>query len=229
MGLDLLVKLFDSKGFIPIEFLFKKIRLRVAMNNAEEKEPIETEETEQTTESLIPESSDALEASEEAVVEEKPLTIEEQLEAANARADENYQNYLRSVAALDTYKRRVIREKDDLRQYALAGLLESVLPVYDNMSLGLISAEQNADPKVVVQGIQMVLAQFKSVLVENGIEEIEPAKGAAFDHNHHEAVQSQAADDVEEGAILQLIRKGFLLNGRLVRPATVIVAGGEAE
>jgi molecular chaperone GrpE len=184
-----------------------------------------TDESEATGEEAAGEEA----AGEEAVAEKKPLTTEEQLEEAKARADENYQNYLRSVAALDTYKRRVIREKDDLRQYALSGLLESVLPVYDNMALGLMSAEQDSDPKVVVQGIQMVLAQFKSVLEENGIEEIVPAKGAAFDHNHHEAVQSQPSSEVEEGAILQLIRKGFMLNGRLVRPATVIVAGEEGE
>ncbi len=211
------------------------------MNNAEEKEPIEMDETEQTTESPMPESSEApevsetLEASEdseaidEEAVEEKPLTIEEQLEEAKARADENYQNYLRSVAELDTYKRRVIREKNELRQYALSGLLESILPVYDNLALGLMSAEQSADPKVVIQGIQMVLAQFKSILEENGIAEIDPSKGDAYDHNHHEAVKTQPSEDVEDGAVLQLIRKGFSLNGRLVRPATVIVAGAEAE
>ena len=208
------------------------------MSDAEEKDINEPGETDFASESV--EATDESEASgeeaageeaagEKAVAEKKPLTIEEQLEEAKARADENYQNYLRSVAALDTYKRRVIREKDDLRQYALSGLLESVLPVYDNMALGLMSAEQDSDPKVVVQGIQMVLAQFKSVLEENGIEEIVPAKGAAFDHNHHEAVQSQPSSEVEEGAILQLIRKGFMLNGRLVRPATVIVAGEEGE
>ena len=133
------------------------------MSDAEENEIIEPEETDFASESVeATEESEA--AGEEAVAEKKPLTIEEQLEEAKARADENYQNYLRSVAALDTYKRRVIREKDDLRQYALSGLLESVLPVYDNMALGLMSAEQDSDPKVVVQGIQMVLAQFKSVL-----------------------------------------------------------------
>ncbi len=206
------------------------------MSDAEGKETIESEEADFASESVKPESADAPDATEESdaaveeeVAKEEPLTIEEQLEEAKARADENYQNYLRSVAALDTYKRRVIREKDDLRQYALSGLLESVLPVYDNMGLGLMSAEQDADPKVVVQGIQMVLTQFKSVLGENGVEEITPGKGDAFDHNHHEAVQSKPSEEVEDGAILQLIRKGFTLNGRLVRPATVIVAGAEGE
>lgn len=161
--------------------------------------------------------------------EEKELSIEEQLEQAKRQADENYNNYLRAVADLDTYKRRVIREKDDLRQYAVSGLLESILPIYDNMSLGLSSAQQTSDPKIVEEGIRMVLAQFKAVLGENGVEEIEPKQGDAFDHNLHEAVQTQPSEDVEAGAVLQLIRKGFSLNGRLIRPATVIVSGDASD
>lgn len=208
------------------------------MNDAEEKKKIEVEEEMESSEATAAEeaadsqadgASASAEAGETQSEEEAPLTIEEELEQTKARADENYQNYLRTVAEMDTYKRRVIREKDDLRQYALAGLLESILPVYDNLNLGLMSAEQTSDPKVVVQGIQMVLTQFKGILEENGIAEIEPSKGDAFDHNQHEAVQTQSSDEVEEGAIVQLVRRGFSLNGRLVRPATVIVAGGEGE
>ncbi len=211
------------------------------MNKAEEKQDIEEELEDAAEEAgdLSGESEEGVakeaEASEEAeategdAAPEKELTIEEQLEEAKRLADENFKNYLRAVADLDTYKRRVIREKDDLRQYAVAGLIESILPIYDNMGLGLLSAEQDSDPKVVVEGIRMVLTQFKAVLGENGIEEIEPATGDSFDHNRHEAVQTQPSDEVEAGAILQLVRKGFSLNGRLIRPATVIVSGEPSE
>ncbi|MEC7906001.1 MAG: nucleotide exchange factor GrpE [Verrucomicrobiota bacterium] len=175
------------------------------------------------------EKQDGTENNEGASEEEKELSIEEQLQKAKSQADDNYNNYLRAVADLDTYKRRVIREKDDLRQYAVSGLLESILPIYDNMALGLSSAEQVSDPKVVEEGIRMVLSQFKAVLGENGVEEIEPGKADAFDHNLHEAVQSQPSEEVDAGAVLQLIRKGFSLNGRLIRPATVIVSGGASD
>ena len=192
-------------------------------------------ELEANSEETVPESEEGEEKQEgakgadEAPEEEKELSIEEQLEKAKRQADENYNNYLRAVADLDTYKRRVIREKDDLRQYAVSGLLESILPIYDNMALGLSSAEQVSDPKVVEEGIRMVLSQFKAVLGENGVEEIEPGQGDAFDHNLHEAVQSQPSEEVEAGAVLQLIRKGFSLNGRLIRPATVIVSGDASD
>ena len=199
------------------------------MNKAEEKE-----NTEDPIEGVAEESVDSIEASGEGEAEEeqpgeKELSLEEQLAEAKVLADENYKNYLRAVADLDTYRRRVIREKDDLRQYAVSGLLESILPIYDNMGLGLMSAEQAVDPNVVSEGIRMVITQFQTVLGENGIEEISPGKGDAYDHNLHEAVQTQPSDEVEAGAVLQLVRRGFSLNGRLIRPATVIVSGEASE
>ncbi len=210
------------------------------MNKAEEKQS--TEEAEEVAEESLDDAStsegqgseDASEPSSEGETadepsEKKELTLEEQLAEARALAEENYKNYLRAVADLDTYRRRVIREKDDLRQYAVSGLLESILPIYDNMGLGLMSAEQDADPNVVAEGIRMVITQFQSVLSENGVEEIAPGKGDAYDHNLHEAVQTQPSDDVEDGAVVQLVRRGFSLNGRLIRPATVIVAGDASE
>ena len=199
------------------------------MNKAEEKE-----NTEEPIEEVAEKSVDSIESSSEGdAAEEQPvkkeLTLEEQLAEAKALADENDKTYLRAVADLDTYRRRVIREKDDLRQYAVSGLLESILPIYDNMGLGLMSAEQAADPNVVAEGIRMVITQFQTVLSENGIEEISPGKGDAYDHNLHEAVQTQPSDEVEPGAVLQLVRRGFSLNGRLIRPATVIVSGEASQ
>lgn len=207
----------------------------MAEKEEEVKVEVEEAELEADSEEAAPKSEqdeekqEETESNEEAPEEEKELSIEEQLQKAKSQADDNYNNYLRAVADLDTYKRRVIREKDDLRQYAVSGLLESILPIYDNMALGLSSAEQVSDPKVVEEGIRMVLSQFKAVLGENGVEEIEPGKGDAFDHNLHEAVQSQPSEEVEAGAVLQLIRKGFSLNGRLIRPATVIVSGDASD
>ena len=188
-------------------------------------EKTEDEAVEEEIEALKEEAAQ----SEDSKAEEdsEPLSIEEQLEKAKSDARENYSNYLRAVADLDTYRRRVNREKDELRHHAVSGLLESLLPVYDNLGFGLASAEQAPNLGVVVQGLEMVLSQFKSMLEENGIAEIAPAKGDDFDHNQHEAMQTQPSDEVEDGKVLQLIRKGFSLNGKLIRAASVIVAGGE--
>lgn len=209
----------------------------LAMDNAKDTPEVENEAAQ--PEEVSAETTEATEAAEaaefvaEEVVEEpaepKVLTLEEQLEAAKAEASDNYNNYLRSVADLDTYRRRVMREKDELKQYAVSGLLEDFLPVYDNLGLGLMSAEQTSDPKVVVQGIQMVMTQFKSLLADNGITEVAPAAGDDFDPNQAEAFQTQPSDEIEEGKVLSLMRKGFQLNGRLIRPASVVVSGGPAK
>jgi len=204
------------------------------MNETKEENIPDPEAQDEPVEKAVEESSVEAGADENTGVDsveepERELTIEEQLEKAKAESQENYSSYLRAVADLDNYRRRVNREKDDLRQYAVSGLLESFLPVYDNMLLGLQSTEQTADPKVVAQGIQMVLTQFKSVLEENGVEEIAPDVGAEFDHNLHEAFQTQPSDEVEEGKVLVCMRRGFSLKGRLVRPANVVVSGGLAK
>jgi len=204
------------------------------MNETKEENIPDPEAQDEPVEKAVEESSVEAGADENTGVDsveepERELTIEEQLEKAKAESQENYSSYLRAVADLDNYRRRVNREKDDLRQYAVSGLLESFLPVYDNMLLGLQSTEQTADPKVVAQGIQMVLTQFKSVLEENGVEEIAPDVGAEFDHNLHEAFQTQPSDEVEEGKVLVCMRRGFSLKGRLVRPANVVVSGGPAK
>ncbi|MEM9160453.1 MAG: nucleotide exchange factor GrpE [Verrucomicrobiota bacterium] len=200
------------------------------MKSSEEEVAVEQAAAESAAPNEAGEPEVAETADEAVPVEEvKELTLEEQLEKAKAEAQENYNEYLRARADLDTYRRRVIREKDELRQYAVSGLLESLLPVYDNMGLGMLSANQTDDAKLVAQGFEMVLSQFKGVMEENGVAEVEPKKGDEFDHNLHEAMQTQVSDEVEDGKILQLIRKGFTLNGRLVRPATVIVAGKKEE
>lgn len=201
------------------------------MENAKDTESVEENQEEAAAEEEAANVEEtAVEFEEkEAPEEPKELTIEEQLEAAKKEAADNYGNYLRSVADLDTYRRRVMREKDDLKQYAVSNILEEFMPIYDNLALGLMSAEQSADPKIVVQGIQMVLGQFKKLLEENGIVEIAPNAGDEFDPNQAEAFQTQPSNDVEEGKVLSTMRKGFSLNGRLVRAASVIVSGGPAK
>lgn len=200
------------------------------MDNAKEQDALN--ENENTTEIEENELSAAEQAAPEASAPEeqasKEPTLEQQLAQAKAEAADNYNSYLRAVADLDTYRRRMMREKDELKQYAVAGLLEDFLPIYDNLGLGLMSAEQSSDPKIVVQGIQMVMNQFKSLLEEKGITVLAPEAGAAFDPNLHEAFQTQASSTVAEGKVLSLMRKGFSLNGRLIRPASVVVSGGPA-
>jgi molecular chaperone GrpE len=152
----------------------------------------------------------------------------EQLAAAKKEAADNYDRYVRSVADLDNHRRRTVREKDELRQFAASRVLEDLLPVIDNLGLGLAAAKApNADLKTLVGGISMVAEQLKSSLASHGLKEINPV-GQPFDPNLHEAISQQPSADVAEGSVITVVRTGFTLNGRLLRPASVIVSSGAA-
>jgi molecular chaperone GrpE len=150
----------------------------------------------------------------------------EALAAAKAEAAENYNRYLRAVADLENFRRRTVREKDELRQFAASGVLEDLLPVVDNLTLAITAAKQpNADVKNLTGGVDMVLTQLKTALASHGLKEINPA-GQPFDANLHEAISAQPSADVPEGNVSTVVRPGFSLNGRLLRPASVVVSSG---
>jgi molecular chaperone GrpE len=148
------------------------------------------------------------------------------LTAAKQEATANYDRYLRAVADLENFRRRAVREKDELRQFATARVLEDLLPVMDNLGLGLTAAKQpGADLKSLSGGVEMVLTQFKSALANHGLKEISPL-GQPFDANLHESLSAQPSATVPEGSVLTVVRTGYSLNGRLLRPAAVIVSSG---
>ena len=151
------------------------------------------------------------------------------LAAAKTEASENYNRYLRAVADLENFRRRTVREKDELRQFAASGVLEDLLPVVDNLTLAISAAKQpNADLKNLTGGVEMVLSQLKTALASHGLKEINPA-GQAFDANLHEAISAQPSAEVPDGSVATVVRPGFSLNGRLLRPASVVVSSGAAK
>ena len=168
--------------------------------------------------------SDAVE-----VIEGVKATVEQQLEAARIEAEANRNLHLRAVADLENYRRRSVREREELRQFAMSSLMEDLLPILDNLALGIASARQEADPKAVADGVAMVLEQFKGILNRSGLVEINPASGDAFDPHQHESLAHQQSDTVVAEAILQVVRVGYSLNGRLLRAASVILSSGPVD
>jgi molecular chaperone GrpE len=151
-----------------------------------------------------------------------------ELAAAKKEAADNYDRFMRTAADLENLRKRTLREKDELRLFSAARVLEDILPVMDNLALGLAAAKQpNADLKTLTGGVDMVLTQLKSALGNHGLKEINPV-GAAFDPHQHEALSHAASADVKEEHVLTVVRIGYSLNGRLLRPASVIVSSGPA-
>ncbi len=149
----------------------------------------------------------------------------EELKGKAAKADENWDKYVRAVADLDNYKKRAARERSDAVKYANESLIEKLLPIVDNFeaALNAANAPQTGGVDSLKTGIQMIFTQMKSFLSEAGVEEID-ALNKEFDPNLHDAVSQQATDDVPEGQVVQQMRKGYRYRDRLIRPAMVVVA-----
>ena len=107
-------------------------------------------------------------------------------------------------------------------------LFRSVVPILDNLGLGLAAAKQQTDVKSIVDGVSMTLEQFKTTLGRHGLKEVNPT-GQKFDPNFHECISHQPSDEVGEEHVIQVVRLGYTLNSRLLRPASVIVSSGSAK
>ena len=132
---------------------------------------------------------------------------------------------VRTAADLDNYRKRSAREREDAIRYANQGLLEDLLPVIDNFEMGMLAASQDKSSMIYI-GMDMVRRQMNDFLGNQGVTEI-PAEGQMFNPNVHEAVSQEPGD--EEGRVLRVHRRGFMLRDRLLRPATVVVAKSAME
>ncbi|MFN5057751.1 MAG: nucleotide exchange factor GrpE [Verrucomicrobiota bacterium] len=135
---------------------------------------------------------------------------------------------LRSNADQQNQQRRHQREREELRKYATAGLLEDLLPALDSLALGLESASTQADGRAVAEGFRMAVGQLRGILAGQGLVEVNPT-GQPFDPARHEAVGSEASATVAEGTVLRVARAGWLLHDRVLRPAAVFVSAGPAQ
>ena len=186
----------------------------------------QNEEISEEIEEPTIEATDAnVEETAEAESNEPALT---DLEKAQAEAAEMKTRYLRSVADMENYRKRIAREKQDIIRSAAANVVESLLPVLDNMKLGLQAAENHPEAKDVTFGFKMVDDQLKKSLSEQGLLELTP-DGENFDPNLHECIAHQPSDEVKEDHIIQTVRAGYRLNDRLIRAANVIVSSGPAK
>ena len=184
-------------------------------DSAQETEPIEEEvpSTDEVVEEVELEEEEP-ESTEETPEEEVPLTPE-------AEALKWREAAIRTAADLDNYRKRMARERSEDLRFARAGLIEELLPVFDNFSMGLQMAEQEQD-SMIYKGMEMVKGQLDDFLAAQGLVEV-PAEGI-FDPNIHEAVAEEEKDGAEPGEILFVKRKGYRIHDRLLRAAVVVVA-----
>jgi molecular chaperone GrpE len=152
------------------------------------------------------------------------------LAAAEAKAAENWNKYLRAVAELDNYRKRMDRELDNARKYAVERFAQELVGVVESLEAG-INAGTASSGSALLEGSTATLKQLLRAFDKAGIKVIDP-EGQPFDPAWHEAMAARASDDKPANTVLSVIQKGYSLNGRLLRPARVVVSkapGGDAN
>ncbi len=149
------------------------------------------------------------------------------LEAAEAKAAENWDRYLRAAAEVENVRKRAGRDVEKARKFALEAFGRDLLAVKDSLEMGIQAAE-NADAESLLEGKEATLKLLAQTFERYGIEELDPV-GEPFNPEHHEAMTMQPSADAEPGSVLAVVQKGYLLNGRLLRPAMVVVAAEPAD
>ena len=200
------------------------------MSETENKDqkPVENEAEEQP----INASEEATqEAIEQELNEQKPNETDE-LAEAHAEIAKLKDAFLRAKAEQDNVRRRAEKEVSNSRKFAVEGFAKELLSVYDSLTLAL-NAElaENASEglKGLRDGVEITLKQLQGALTKFGVEEVMPKVGDKLDPNLHQAMSMVESDEVESGAIINVVQSGFKLHDRLLRAAMVIVAKWVSE
>jgi len=148
------------------------------------------------------------------------VDLNKKLEEKEKEAAVNYDRYLRAVAELDNYRKRAAREKTDIIKYGKEDIIRDILPFVDSLDRAL--EHDTGDVQAFKDGVALIQEQLLSCLKKHGVERIETA-GLNFNPNFHEALMQMESDQHEDNKIVSEMERGYLLNGRLLRPSKVCV------
>lgn len=150
--------------------------------------------------------------------------LAELLAEVRRNADENWEKLVRARAELENLRKRHERELENAHKFAIDRFVAELLPVRDSLELGLSAAQgEDANVEKLREGKELTLKLLGDVMVKFGIEEVDP-EGQPFNPELHQAMSMQPRDDVPPNTVVNVVQKGYTLNGRLVRPAMVIVS-----
>lgn len=170
-------------------------------------------------------------AREEKVKKVEEMTKQELLKEVKdteKKSQENYDLYMRTYAEMENIKRRGIKERQELSKYANESLIKEILPVIDNLQKAISHAQNDKNPSGLVEGIELTLDGLMATLEKAGLKKVE-AEGKPFDPNFHEAISKQIDDKIAPGHVITELQKGYVLNGRLIRPSMVVISEGNGN
>lgn len=156
--------------------------------------------------------------------EDRPA--EEEDKPAKAPAQPDWKDrYARAMADFDNFRKRTARDREDLVKFAASDVIKAMLPTVDNLSLALEKAKDRADDPFVA-GVKLVYDGLVKALADQGATPLDSV-GEPFDANFHDALAQLPSPDVEEGVVMNEVKRGWLLHGKLLRPAQVVVSAGK--
>jgi molecular chaperone GrpE len=170
-------------------------------------------------------ASEETTGSEQAAAEKALAELEERVALLEQERDELIGDLKRVAADFDNYRKRALRDQEALVARAHERLVKELLPVVDDLERALVAAEEHEEAKLE-EGVRLVHRELRDALAKEGLVEIET--DGEFDPHVHEALLTQPSDE-GDGAILQVIQKGYRLGDRVLRPARVVVSQGRAE
>lgn len=147
--------------------------------------------------------------------------LEAEIETYKQAAETQKNMYLEKLAEFENFRKRLSKEQEESRKFAIERVLEEFLPILDNLEMTITHATDKKDP--LVQGVEMTLKLFMQSLAKFGVEEVSGV-GEKFDPNKQEAIGTEEHAEIESDHVTQVHRKGYILNGKVVRPAMVTVA-----
>ena len=158
------------------------------------------------------------------VAEESAEDLATLLEQARTKADEHYNQMMRAHAELENLKRRHARDVENAHKFALDKFVAELLGVWDSLELGHSAAQdETADVQKLREGTELTLKMLNDAMAKFGVEQIDPID-QPFDPDFHQAMSMQPREDVPANTVVAVVQKGYTLNGRLVRPAMVMVS-----
>jgi molecular chaperone GrpE len=155
-----------------------------------------------------------------------PQTVpreQQEIESLKRERDDLFDRLLRKQAEFENFKKRMEREKSEFMQFASADLMKELLNALDSFDLAIRNAAANKGSENTLRGFELIYKQLLDTLTRFGLKPLE-AKGKKFDPNFHQAVSTKPTSEAEENTVIEEMRKGYTLNGRLLRPAMVTVS-----
>ncbi|NNJ72229.1 MAG: nucleotide exchange factor GrpE [Enterobacterales bacterium] len=174
------------------------------------------------------ESVDGEENVENILTDEDIADLKEQLSDAQSKVAEYWDQIIRANAEMENIKRRATRDVESARKYSVESFANDILPALDSLEQGAQAITEDTAASAMKEGMELTISMLIKALEKQGMVQIDP-KGEKFDPEYHEAMTMIASEEIPGDHVIDVFQKGYQLNGRVIRPARVVVSNGNQE